>query len=573
MFKVDFEKAYDSVDWGFLEYMLRRLGFNGKWIAWMKACIFRGKMSILVNGSPIEEIDIQRGLKQGDPLAPFLFLVVAEGFSGLMRTAVERNLFHGFRVGQEVVVISHLQYANDTLCIGEASIQNIWTLKAILRGFASGEGVVPFGYLGLPVGANPRSRLTWEPLLDNLRRRLLVWENKFVSLGGRIVLLNSVLNSIPIFYLSFLKMSVKVWKKIVRLQREFLWGGGRGVRKINWVKWNIICQPKSTGGLGVRDVRVVILSLLTKGKWRLLISDQTLWKQVLVGRYGDGILTNPHWGDLSFPSSSSTWWKDIGVLEYHVGSNWFSNEVVRKVNNGGSTRLWKDRNFLARFLEVLEGFRWSEGIDLWGWCPENGGDFSVKSAYVQLAKLILVEDRVTISEERVFKSMWKSSAPSKVIGLAWKLLHDRLPTRRNLAYRNVIPLDVSRDCVLCVGVEESSIHLYLHRDFAAAVWFEVFRWLGLTIIIPPNLFFLAEFLSGAARNRKIRKGYWLIWHTTIWVIWKVRNSIIFEDEDKNLSAVIDAIKVTSWKWRLIRLKVSPCLFYEWSWDPRDCLAR
>jgi hypothetical protein len=76
------------VDWSFLEYMLRRIGFAGKWISWMKACVCGGSMSILVNGSPTEEIEIKRGLKQGDPLAPFLFLLVAKGFSGLMENAV-----------------------------------------------------------------------------------------------------------------------------------------------------------------------------------------------------------------------------------------------------------------------------------------------------------------------------------------------------------------------------------------------------------------------------------------------------------------------------------------------------
>jgi hypothetical protein len=133
--KVDFEKAYDSVDWGFLEYMLHRFGFGGRWIEWIKACIFAGNLSVLVNGSPSSEINIQRGLKQGDPLAPFLFLLVAEGFAGLMRSAVEKNRFKGFGVGPDNVMVSHLQYADDTICVGEATLENVWTLKAILRGF------------------------------------------------------------------------------------------------------------------------------------------------------------------------------------------------------------------------------------------------------------------------------------------------------------------------------------------------------------------------------------------------------------------------------------------------------
>ena len=70
--KVDFEKAYDSVDWGFLVYMLKRVGFCDKWVEWMKTCVCGGSMSILVNGSPTEEINIQRGLKQGDPLVVFV---------------------------------------------------------------------------------------------------------------------------------------------------------------------------------------------------------------------------------------------------------------------------------------------------------------------------------------------------------------------------------------------------------------------------------------------------------------------------------------------------------------------
>lgn len=99
VFKIDFEKAYDSVKWSFIEYMMRR--FGEKWISWIKACVFASSLSILMNGSPTEEIHIKRGLKQGDPLASFLFLLVAEGIGGLLGEAVTKNLFVGMPMVDE----------------------------------------------------------------------------------------------------------------------------------------------------------------------------------------------------------------------------------------------------------------------------------------------------------------------------------------------------------------------------------------------------------------------------------------------------------------------------------------
>jgi hypothetical protein len=201
------------------------------------------------------------------------------------------------------------------------TVENLWTLKALLQGFelVSGlkinfhkssligvnvpldfmeaacrflncrEGSLPFNYLGLPVGANAKKVSTWEPMLEKLRKRLNAWGSKYVSLGGRIVLLNSVLNAIPIFFLSFMKIPVKVLHKVTRIQRELLWGGVGGGRKICWVKWRKICSPRTKGGLGVRDVKLANLSLMAKWKWRLLQADMPLWKLVLRDKYGESI--------------------------------------------------------------------------------------------------------------------------------------------------------------------------------------------------------------------------------------------------------------------------------------------
>lgn len=108
IFKVDFEKGYDSVSWDFLDYMLIRFGFHEKWRSWIRACVFSGKLSVLVNGSSTEEVNIKRGLKQGDPLAPYLFVLVTKGLSGLVRNAVSSGNFKGFQVGSSDISISHL---------------------------------------------------------------------------------------------------------------------------------------------------------------------------------------------------------------------------------------------------------------------------------------------------------------------------------------------------------------------------------------------------------------------------------------------------------------------------------
>jgi hypothetical protein len=98
MFKVDFERAYDTVNWNFLDYMMGRMGFAEGWRRWIRACVFQSSMSVLVNGSPIGDFNMGKGLRQGDPLSPFLFLIVVEGLTGLMCQAVEGNIFPGFKI-------------------------------------------------------------------------------------------------------------------------------------------------------------------------------------------------------------------------------------------------------------------------------------------------------------------------------------------------------------------------------------------------------------------------------------------------------------------------------------------
>jgi len=110
-----------------------------------------------VNGSPTYEFPLQRGLRQGDPLSPFLFLLVAEGLNVLMHSVVENNLYKGYGVGtSNSVVVSHLQFADDTLLIGEKSWANVRALRAVLTLFADMSGLKVNFNMSLLVGINIR---------------------------------------------------------------------------------------------------------------------------------------------------------------------------------------------------------------------------------------------------------------------------------------------------------------------------------------------------------------------------------------------------------------------------------
>jgi hypothetical protein len=139
--------------------------------------------------------------------------------------------------------------------------------------------------------------------------------------------------------------------------------------------------------------------------------------------------------------------------------------------------------------------------------------------------------------------------------------------------RHIIAPDAIIECVGCVDRVETSSHLFLHCPSAMAIWYDLFRWLGIVVVMPPSIPMFFEVFCGSVYNKKIRHGFMLIWHASLCLIWKARNNTIFVNGTFNPKGIVDEIKVLSWKWSLARLKLPPCLYYEWTWDPGDCLLR
>jgi hypothetical protein len=112
-------------------------------------------------------------------------------------------------------------------------------------------GKIPFLYLGLPIGGNPKRLVFWDPVLTRLKNRLSGWKSHFLSFGGRLVLLKSVLTSLPVYVFSFFKAPSGIISSIESLLIKFFWGGSEDYRKISWVNWKTICLRKEYEGWGL----------------------------------------------------------------------------------------------------------------------------------------------------------------------------------------------------------------------------------------------------------------------------------------------------------------------------------
>ena len=213
--KLDIEKAYDSINWDFLLQVMGRMGFGSRWLSWIKWCISTVSFSVLINGSLVGFFPSSRGLQQGDPLSPYLFVIVMEALSCLINRAVEGNYLVGSRIAVgrgENLSISHLFYADNTILFCKADSDQLKFMSWILMWFEAMSGlkinlnkskIIPIGpvtkavelaselgckigsfptsYLGLPLGAKHKNLGVWDSIEERFRKRLASWKVQYIS--------------------------------------------------------------------------------------------------------------------------------------------------------------------------------------------------------------------------------------------------------------------------------------------------------------------------------------------------------------------------------------------------------
>uniref|UniRef100_A0A803QQM3 Reverse transcriptase domain-containing protein n=1 Tax=Cannabis sativa TaxID=3483 RepID=A0A803QQM3_CANSA len=542
--KIDFEKAYDRVDWGFLDLVMRKKGFGERWTKWIRGCVSTTSFSIFINGRVRGKFNGSRGLRQVDPLSPFLFTLIADVLGRMVDKAIDTESLSGFQIGKDDIQLSHLQFADDTLFFvkDEASLQKLVKIveafcgisglkvnlnKSQLLGVCMDEDAVaqsaiqigcevgrwPMTYLGMPLGGSPRKRSFWEPVLDKCATRMDGWKCSFLSRGGRLTLIQSVLSSLPIYFLSLFKAPKVVLKELEKMMRDFFWEGGDLAGGDHLVAWDEVCKPRAEGGLAIGRLEMRNKGLLMKWLWRFPLESNSLWHKVIKSRYGraDNFWDTKHGVRLS-PRGP---WKDISDLYDEYGKL-----VKFKVGNGACIRFWEDEwiggsslrdqflnlavisraknasiqemigdegevgdcvaswdlNFrrnimdreipsLSQLLQKLEHVRVLNILDDSRiWLPDSCGIFSSKSAFRWFTS--------NENPEELFwtKILWKSRGPSKVKVFGWLVALDKLNLHARLQKKRPFLCISPGWCVCCKISGEDNAHLFLRCRLASSLW-------------------------------------------------------------------------------------------------------
>ncbi|KAJ0628987.1 putative RNA-directed DNA polymerase [Helianthus annuus] len=370
--KVDIHKAYDSLNWDFLNSIMIQMNFPPRWCMWAMAILQSSRASVLVNGSPTLEFNCTRGLRQGDPLSPFLFIMAMEALTGIMHKASSIGLFQGIKCSTNGPILTHLLYADDVVFLGKWSVENAKNLRRILRCFfmASGlkvnlaesnifgvgiehneaevmanvlgckAGSFPFKYQGLQVGGNMNLIKNWKPVLEVFKNRLSIWKGKTLSCGGRITLIKSVLNSLPNYYFSLYKAPVQVIKELESIRRSFFWSGTEDKNKGNWIAWEKVIAPVEYGGVGFGSLKDTNLAMLAKWWWRFKVEKDSLWRKVIWTFHNKSRSWNYIPVKLSLPGP----WKQIRNISADLENSNLSlrNQLKGAMGNGTDILFWLD---------------------------------------------------------------------------------------------------------------------------------------------------------------------------------------------------------------------------------------
>ena len=587
--KLDFAKAFDSVSWDSTIKILAARAFPDRWLQWMQMLFSSSHSAVLINGCPGNWITCKRGLRQGDALSPYLFVLVADVLQRLIKHS---NIRHPAVDGPCPV----LQYADDTLLLVRAEIVDIRRLKVTLDSFAMATGLkinyskstlvpmhvpqdrlerivrllqcqqasFPQVYLGLPLSNVKLNLAAFAPLISKVDRRLSGWQAALLNHQSRLVLINSVLDGLATYMMQALALPPGIISAIDSRRRAFLWSGKdktSGAKCL--VKWDDVQRPSLEGGLGVKDLATQNACLLLKLLHRLHHPEQSAWaawvrehKDILnMSDHGDG----SHWSALR---SLLPAYRCITKVQLGDGrttsfwhDSWFDGSPLATVFPCLFSHCTKPDASASEVLTIgLQPMlvsrlspQASEELHALNEMISNitltqAPDSRYSKFAGQLGTLhasAVYQASKTMGSPCNFSSfVWRNRAPPRVRFFGWLLVNNRIQCRYNLHLKHVLDDDI---CQLCGNAAETADHLIFRCLVPSAFWNHI-GWTGVNLPEPTHLWEMPRPPHIPAKH------FLMIILLCCWQIWNHRHDVVFRHQQPCLSRLLYSCRETCRLW-------------------------
>jgi hypothetical protein len=544
--KIDLAKAFDRIEWNFIVKALKRQGFHDHFVDLIYKYISTTTLSVIINGESTPSFHPQRGLRQGCPLSPYLFIIAVNELSICLQQHSDTHNIQGVTLGPNCPKIHSLLFADDLIICGQATQEEANKINSILQNFCNVSGQTPnlakssimFSrnadnssrvavksvfpvpdltpntiYLGHPLIFNHNDRAkAYDYILNKFKAKLTILKANKLNHAGHLVYINSVLASIPIYYMSTILFSKAFISKITTIIRNFWWAGAQednSTSPFHFRSWSDICKPKKEGGLGIRDLLIVNRSLILHAAWNVATGKNPFLSNILKAKYfpndsfwtaRDNNIKSAFWSSIwqiknilidnctvqiqkgDFSIWSTPWcsiWKEIHShlrlpvtvpnLPHNISELWTAN-----------SHDW-DINFISQVFDTAATTAISNVItvpsndkDEIKWKPAPKGNCTSREAFKLLNSQMQVHlptqgsRSVTTQSMEILRRVWahKSLSPNMKT-FTWRLIRRAIATG---VRAGSLSTKINKNCEICNKLENDS-HLFFHCSFARAVWF------------------------------------------------------------------------------------------------------
>ncbi|GJW02174.1 RNA-directed DNA polymerase, eukaryota, reverse transcriptase zinc-binding domain protein [Tanacetum coccineum] len=563
------------------------------------------KFSININGERVGYFRGGRGLRQGDPISPYLFTLVMEVLTLLIKKNIEEESKFKYHQGCKKCKITHLCFADDLLVFCHGDRDSVRVIKKSLDEFSGFSGllpnmqkstiffrglsyleqamildIIPFSvgrllvkYLGVPLITKQISSNDCKPLIEKVKSKISNWKNKSLSYAGRLQLIAAILSSMQIYWAAVFLLPKQVIYEINKMLKGFLWCQGDLTKGKAKVSWDAICKPKDQGGLGLKNLKEWNEILLVKQLWNVATKKDTLWVKWI---HEEKLKGKSIW-NAQVDYNSSVGWKNILSMRDKVRKH-----IGWKLGNGKLVNVWHDQwcgvSPLSEFISSRDVYdaRLKDNCTVkeviqdgrWVWPNEWSSDFE-KLRQIQIPVLKEnCEDCVVwitrLGKELKFKigevwkdlcrnnakvdwcsMVWFPQAIPRHAFVLWLATKKRLMTQDRMALWR--PND-NLKCALCGQCEDSHNHLFFSCEFSKVIWKELNQMLN--VRLSDSLELIINDMIALPMNNNI----WsiirrLVIAAAVYYVWQERNDRLFKNEKRKSETIISTIKES------IRLKL------------------